>query len=394
MINFTFTRNPSVKTGVDIETAGLVQADNTLVLIGRMAASGSTAVENAPVYITNFGDPVAAATECTSLFGAASELGSMVVAAIKAVQLSDNPSPAYPKLRVIPMASTKVDTDLAAALAANQSVPMPFVVTPFASSDATARTALRAHLNLISGQDRGDNGQFGSFGVMASVGTPSSVITDGLAAASEKIMIASLPDTGGANTVPQVAAAFAAMCAACGVPFLPLNGLSIGGLVQPASRADWHVAGDTGSASLVLDAGVTPLVCGDDGAIRLPRSVTTYRPTSSIEANSYFDMQDWQVLYYYRQNAYALAQQTRYKRAKATDKKLLALKSELVVLAKTFEALEMFQYVDSLASQFTVTRQASNRSAAVYILPVNVVPGFHNKGIGIEGTTQFDSFTL
>jgi phage tail sheath gpL-like len=396
MINFNFTRVPSTKVGIDIETAGLVPGDNTLVLVGRMAASGASATENVPLFITNFGDPVAALAECTPLFGATSELTEMVIAAINGNFKSDNPSPVFPKIRVIPMANAKADTDLAAALTANAAIPMPFVAIPFPSSDATARTAFLAHLTLISGMDRGSNGQFGSFGVMASLGTPSAVQTDGTTAMSEKLMIASLPDSAGtpANKVHQVAAAYAAVCASCGLPFLPLNGISVGGLVPPASHADWHTAGDAGSASLVLDAGVSPLMSGDSGVVRIMRSVTSYRPSSAVEAASYYDMQDWQSLYYFRANAFALAQQPRYLRAKATDKKLLALKSELIGVAKILEALEVFQYIDQLASQFTVTRPANNRNGGVYNIPVNVVPGFHNKGIGIEGTNQFDSFTL
>ena len=44
----TFTRNPSTKINVDTIVTGLIPADNTLVLIGRMASSGSSATANAP----------------------------------------------------------------------------------------------------------------------------------------------------------------------------------------------------------------------------------------------------------------------------------------------------------------------------------------------------------
>ena len=102
-------------------------------------------------------------------------------------------------------------------------------------------------------------------------------------------------------------------------------------------------------------------------------------------------MQDYQVLYYARKNYFITASQPRYKQAKATIQKLQALKSELIQICKNLEALDMLQYVDKFAGSFTVDRSPTNRHAALYRVPVNVTPGFANKGIALVATTAFDS---
>ena len=123
----------------------------------------------------------------------------------------------------------------------------------------------------------------------------------------------------------------------------------------------------------------------------LSKILCFYGVTRSCANIAYYDIQDWQVIYYLRKNIFVIASQPRYKQAKATIQKLQALKSELLQACKDLEALEMLQYVDKFAGSFTVDRQPTNRHAAVYKIPVNVVPGFHNKGLALVGTTTFDS---
>ena len=395
MSTFTFTRTPSTKVAVSTSLSGLVKADNELIIIGRRGASGGSATNSSPVQISNFGDPLAAQTKCDGLFGASAEISEMVVAAINS-NLYGSKDPAYPTIKAICMANTATSSDLAALLAANIALPMPFVVTPFPVTDSTALTALKSHVEAISKSDRGQNGQFGSFGFMATDGTLSAATTAGISAASQNICVPWLRDsaTTKANKIHVLAASYAATCAANGTPFFPLNGVKLGGLVAPVSPADWHTGGDTGTVSLGLDSGVVPLTVLSDGSVHISRSITSLRTIPASADASYFDMQDWQSLYYYRKNAYLLAQQPRYAVAKATDSKLKALGSELISLAKQFEQLEIFQNVDKLVKDFDVQRSPTNRSAAIYTIPVNVVPGFHNQGIDVIGTTKYDSFIL
>ena len=118
------------------------------------------------------------------------------------------------------------------------------------------------------------------------------------------------------------------------------------------------------------------------------------RRVAGVADNAYFDMQDWQVLYLFRKNAFNISQQPNFKRAKATVAKARALKRELLAIARSMETLEMLQFIEQLANEFTFRRAADNRSAFIFEVPLNVVPGFHNKGIGLIGTTKFDLLTI
>lgn len=391
--NFTFTRAPSVKTRAKIVTSGLVAADNALVIIGHMAASGSTATAGTPISIDAYGDEVAAATECTTKFGASSEAGAMVVAAIKAVKFSDIESKVYPPIKVIPLANGDTSSALAASLAANITLPMPFVALCYNASDATASAALKAHLAAISGDDRGLLAQFGSFGFIGADGTTTATVAGyGTTAATENIIIPWLKDSAGtkANKVYEVSAAVAAVAAANGLPFYSMSGIKVGGLVAPVSAADWQTPGDAGTSALGLAGGVTPLEVNASGEVTISRLITTRVTVSGTVDADYYDLADWQVLYYLRKQAYVLAQKPRYKRAKASDTKIKALLSEIIQACKKMEELEMLQHVDLFADQFTATRSLTNRNAAVYSIPVNVIPAFENKGIELLGSDQFD----
>lgn len=392
----SFTRNPSTKIPVDIETSSLSTADNQLVIVGHMASSGSTATANVPYTVNNYGDSTLALAECITQFGTGSEVGGMVVAAIKASEGTDLDPILFPPIIVIPIAHAT--TTIAAALNANIALPMPFLVSPYPASDSTNLAALQTFAEAISASDKGANGQFGSFAFAATDEDTSPASAEGVATASPNVMIGWLRDLQGskANTTQNVAAALAAICASNGIPFNPLNDVVVGGLVAPTSSADYHTDGDAGTVALGLASGLIPLKTSTGGQILISRTVTTSRRDPSQADTAYYDMQDFQGLYYYRKNAYALTKQPRYKRSKAFNQKLLALKSELIHLAKTLEKDPYFitQNVDLLAQLFTVSRPANNRSAAVYAVPLNIVPGFHNKGIAVTGTDMFDLLTV
>ncbi|MFV8250245.1 hypothetical protein [Bdellovibrio bacteriovorus] len=396
MAEIVFSRSPSTKAQIRIETAGLVAADDTLVIVAKKLEAG-TAIVGKALQIENYGDPVAALAECTPLFGAASEITEMVVSAIKAVQSTDLPTKMFPKLVVIPMAHDSVNTAVETVLAENLNLPMPFVALAYPLTDTVAMTALRTHLRAISGGDRGRNGQFGSFGFMATDAALATAAPAGEAAGDVTILGPWLRDTDAVkkNKIHQVAAAVAAVCAANGIPYLPLNDTVVGGLIPPAKTTDFHSEGDTGSAALGLESGLMPLMVSAKGEIQISRSVTTKRVEANTPDKSYFDLQDWQVLYYLWKQVYYLSREPRYKNAKMTDDKIQALLSEIIATCKTLEAapFNMVQRVDELMSSFGWKRSDLNRSAAIYEIPVNVVPGFHNKGMNIIGTDKFDVLT-
>lgn len=389
---FTFTRNPGIKVSVATEIAGLVTADSDLTIFGNIGAVAGTAALGAVFTVQNYGDPVAALAECNLAFGASAQVTEMVIAAIKANLFTDLVNKTFPKIKVVPMASGATSAGLAAVLAPLIATPMPFIVLPYPSTDALALTAIKNQITAINASDRGDNGQFGSFAFLATDADVAIATPSGLSAASEGIVIPYLRDlaTVKSNKIHAVASAYAAVCAGNGIPFLPINGAKIGGLIAPVNAVDYLTAGDAGSIALALDAGLSPMQISVGGDVLAVRSITTRRPVTSVPEIAYYDMQDWQVLYYLRKNCYVTAIQPRYKQSKATSVKILALKSEFIGICKTMEGLEMLQNVDLFVDQFTAIRSVTNRHAAIYKVPVNVVPGLHNIGVGLVATTQFD----
>lgn len=393
--NPSFTRVPSTKVGVSVISEGLVGAQNTLVIIGHQASTPGSATNYVPYTVENFGDAAAVVAEMVTQFGTASEIGQMVVAAINANAEEENDqSQVFPPIVVIPLAHG--DTDVNLALTPNINMPMPYLAVWFDANDSTNTGKLKTFLNTISGDDRGQNGQFGSFAVQGTQDSVSEVPGYGTAAASQNLMIGWLRDSSEstANTSAEIAAWLAALVAANPVPYNPMNDIGGGGLNAPVNQSDWHTPGDSGTEEIGLAAGVIPLMTYPDGTIHISRTVTTYNTSAEVPATAYYDYQDWAVLYCFRLNVWTDAQNPNFKNVRATQARIKALRSLMIAQAKIFEGLEMFQYVDQLVSQWLITIPPANRYAAVYQLPVNVVPGFMNKGIGIQGTTQFDQFVI
>jgi phage tail sheath gpL-like len=361
------------------------------VIIGNIGSVAGTAALGAAIGIDNFGDPVAAAAECVLKFGAGSQIQEMVVAAISGVLYSDIQNPSYPAIQVVPMANNATSASLATLLPTLLSMQAPYVVVGFKGTDSVAQAALQSYVQALSALDRGRLGQFGSFGFMALDEDTSTATPVGLLSASQNMCFPWLRDlaTVKANKPHQVSAAYAAVCASLGVPYLPLDGVRVGGLVPPVAAIDRHTDGDTGTADLGLASGLSPLF-SSGSTVTISRAITALVTVTNVQDAAYFDMQDWQVLYFLRLNAYNIALQPRYRIAKNSLDKRNALKSELFEMCLLAQDLGMLQFVEKFAGQFTASVSPTNRSAAIFRVPTNVVPGFHNKGVEIDGTTQFD----
>ncbi len=379
----------SVADGVDgAQATGMAFA---VTVQGIDFAEAGTATNAEAVQIQNIGDDVAAlTTEVNGLFGAGSELAEMVIAANDGVLFSDLDPLLLAPIKAIAMDDAEVDAT--ATLAANSTLPMPFGALGFPSTDATNLSAYKDHMVAISKSDRGDQGQFGSFGFMHSDQDLATVVPIAEGVARQEIMLPWLRDLAVTkkNKSHEVAAAVCMVCASNIVPFLPLNAIKVGKLEAPDDKSDFHTPGDAGTISVGLAAGLLPLNVDNGGNVRITRTVTASRRVVGTPDANYFDMQDWQVLYLFRKNAFNMTQQPNFLRAKGTVQKAEAMRRELLAIAKQMETAEMLQNVDQLADQFTFRRASDNRHAWIFEVPLNVVPGFHNKGIGEIGTTQFD----
>ena len=357
---------------------------------GAAAVEVGTAPSRVAVQIENMGSISDLEAEVDGLFGAGSQLGSMLVAGAKAAKFTQIDPLLLPPVKAIPL---DFDTpDLVGVLADNETLAMPFAATGFSVTDSTNLTDFKNHMIAISKSDRGDFGQFGSFGFVGGRDTLGTMTPIGEGLATETMLVSYLRDSAvtPVQTDAEQAGALVILSAANPIPYNPLNDAIVGGFQAPVDKDDYHTPGDSGTISVSLAAGLVPMRIDAGGNVRISRTVTASRRVASIADANYYDMQDWQVLYFLRTNCYNLSKQPQFVRAKGSTAKANSLRSGIIAILRSMEGLEMLQFVEELADQVTVKQDPTNRSAFIYTIPVNVIPGFHNKGMGIIGTTEFD----
>lgn len=371
--------------------SGLPSDVQEVLLIGH-AASGATGIYEV-IEIDNSGDLTAASGEAITKFGAGSELAKMVIAAVRA----NSGESTLPQLKCVPLLST--DTGFGPsdeALTAVKQVKAEFVVSPYDGTDATLRGKLKDAMLEMSGAQRVHNDQYGSIGVIAnySVTSPSSLP----AFDTQYLCGVWLRDTGTpAYLLGELAAACAAKMAGNIVPFNPLDRETINGITAPETRSDWITVGAGLESESCLDQGWTPLFVKPNAEVAFVRTVTgrlTQNGDGITEVTAYYDVQDFQTLYYWRKTLFARFSQADFNQRKASEQTAKEIKSECIRLATAFQDQNMFQAVDELAKQFQVERNASDRHRFDVKTPVNVIPGLHVIAINVEATTEFDTITI
>lgn len=374
----------------------LPSANQEVLLIGHRgagAASG-TAVSYAVKTISNCADADAAKTEAEGYFGVGSELAKMVIAAVNANELVAGST--FPQLKCVPLLSTDADFGAAdAALTAVKHVKAEFVVSPYEGvvANAALTTKLKDTAAAMSGAQRVENNQFGTFGVIfnrtddpADLPEPDTQYLIGYA----------LRDNGTPTySVAESAAACAALQAANTFPFNPLDDVVIGGITAPADLADRFSVGAGLDSETVLTQGWTPLKVKPNGDVAFVRTVTTRTTIDGITAaTAYYDVQDFQVLYFWRKTLFTRWSQTDLKQAKASADTAKLILSEALRLAHVFQDSNAFQAVDQLAKQFKVQRSSSDRHRFDVLTPVNVIPGLHVIATQVQAGVQFDTLSL
>jgi len=364
-----------------------------VLLIGKKHASSGTATAYEVVEISNSGDLEAGKAEAETKFGAGTELAKMVEAAIRA----NLGASTYPKLKCVPLASSDTDFGSAdVALTAAGRVKAEFIVSPFDGDDATLRNKLETKAQEMSGAQRVENGQYGTMGVVFNrdVADPANLPSPD----SEFLVAVWMPDSGTPDySIGEMAAAAAARIAANVVPFNPVDDLTINGIDAPADMAEWITVGAGLESETALEKGWTPLYVKPNGEVAFVRSVTTritVDADGTTDVTAYYDVQDFQVLYFWRKTLKTRFSQADFKRRKASNETAREARSEMIRLAKLFEAQGMFQAVDKLAPYFLVERSTSDRHRLDYKTPVNVIPGLHVMAGNIVATTQFDKLTI
>jgi len=371
---------------------GTPSANQEVLLIGHAAvgipASGLYVVQS----VNNSGDLVAASGECATKYGQGSELQKMVLAAIKANQDTG----IYVSLKAVALASTDTDFGTAdAALLAVEDVKAEFIVSPYDGQSTTNRDKLKVAAQVMSGPNRVHNNQFGTMGVLANqnVSDPSTLFK------FDTQFLAGIwfPDASPTVSLGEVAAAAAAKIASNVAPFNPLDDVSISQLPAPALDTDWITVGFGLESEVCLNQGWTPLKVKPNGEVAFVRTVTgriSADGTGTPVVTAYYDIQDFQVLYYWRKTLYTRFSQPDFKQRKASAEAAREIKSEAIRLASLFEDQQMFQAVAQLGKQFQVVRSSSDRHRFDVKTPVNVIPGLHVIATNIEATTQYDELSI
>lgn len=384
-------KTPGRPVEIEFEaTTGLASANQELLLFGR-AGPGATGVDTV-VTINNVGDPVAAQTEAETKFGVGSELAKMVVAAVNAnIAAGRTNSPA---IKCVPMLDSQADWGTAdSTLTAAINVKAEFIVSPFDGVNTTLTNKLKSHCATVSGAQRVENNQFGSIGVAANFNTsdPANLTSPD----SQYLSLVYMRDSAPAITLGELAAAYAATLAGNAVPFNPANNLVLGNIVAPVTTTDNLSIGAGLESETVLNKGWCPLKVKPNGEVAIVRSVTTRITTNGVTAvGSYYDVQDFQVLYYWRKAVWTRLNQPDLTNTKRSVRNANVIKSEALRIAKLFEAQAMFQSVNELAPQFTVTSSLTDRNRFDLVTPVNVIPGLMVVATTIKASTQFDTISV
>ncbi len=377
---------------------GLPSDTQELMLVGHRgnsAASGASGYPNyTVVQIANVADVTACSGEVATKFGDGSELAKMVLAAVRANEAGGT----HPAIKAIPLAFADADFGAAdAALTAAKRAKAEYLVSCYAGESSTLRTKLFDAATVMSGPDRTSNNQFGTFGVVhiRAVTDPSTLPSPD----TYNGIVTWMPDTGSglnapAYSVGEIASAAAAMMASNGIPFNPLDNVTIPGVAAPALDTDWITVGPGLESEVALVLGITPLRVKANGEVAFVRTVTTRTTFNGTPVNSYYDVQDFNVLFFWRKTVYTRASQPDFTNVKASLAAAKDFKSEMIRLANVFETEGMFQAVNQLAKDFAVERSETDRSTFECLIPVNVIPGLHNILVRVEAGTQFDSFTV
>lgn len=374
---------------------GLPSDEQELILIGHRGASGasgSSGISNyAAIEISNVADVAAASTEVATKFGDGAELSKMVLAAVRANEAAGT----HPAITAIPLPFNVTDFGPSdEALTTAKRIPgKTYLVSPYEGDEPTLLGDLVTAAQVMSGPERTENQQFGTFAVahIRSVTDPASLPSPD----TYNAIVTWLPDTGSPTySVGEVAAACAAVMAANGRPYNPLDNVVIPGVAAPADSSEWITVGAGLESESALDKGITPLRVKANGEVSFVRTVTTRITYNGVDVTAYYDVQDFNVLFDWRKTVYTRASQSDFVNVKASQEKASDFKGEMIRLAGVFQTLGMFQAVEQLAKYFQVQRSESDRSTFEAVTPVNVIPGLHNILVRVEAGVQFDTFTV
>lgn len=371
----------------------LANVANTLVLIGSMGptggpSGGGTASGNQVPYtavsIANVASVTAASGEVGTKFGNNSVIANMVLAAVTALAPGSN----FPPITAIPLPQGATGFGTALTVVLDKLPSVEFVATQFDANDSVNRPLLIAEVTAMSGAQRTSNNQFGTFAVMANT-TQATVSSLPQPSVQFFVGVYLYDSSGNPYSVGQIAAATAAIMAANPVPFNGLDNVVVPGVSAPVNMNDWISVGGGLQSELILEQGFTPLRVLPNGTVAFVRTIT-----SRLNTAVYLDVQDFQVLYYFRDVVATRFSQPDFVNQKASALEAASAKGEIIGLMQTFEDQGMFEGVSELAKQVIVQTNPVQTSRFDVYVPVTVVPNLHEIATDVVAGTQFDQFSV
>lgn len=400
---FPDQKTPSRPIGLTFGESGELASDNQEVtLVGHLPVEGNSLGPYERYTVQNSGDPDAAFAELEDITGGEdSELTKMVIAAINANRVASEGATSFPRLHVIGIANGRPDFGPAnEAMKEADRYKTEYLVSPYDFSVDSNRNLLRDQAIAMSSGLRTDNRQFGTFGVAFNRSIED--FADFPAMDKYNMILAYLRDTGAGDLAPDLsiaecAAKVAARLASRLPPFNPMDSVSVGDLAVPKKKKDWLTIGGAMESEALLNKGILPLYSRPDGYSAFVRTVTTRISTddsATPNTYSYIDVQDFNVLFYWRRAQYERFAQRDWKERKASEKTAGDYLGELIKLGDAFQDGGMFQNMDKLAPLFKVGRSTTDRSKFLSRTPVNVIPGLHGLGNNTVAGTFFDTISL
>lgn len=234
-------------------------------------------------------------------------------------------------------------------------------------NDATTLTALRTHLDNVSGplEQRGAIGIYGHTGTLANATTLASGVNSG--------RISGMLVPSAYHMAYEVAAAYGAVVASEEDPARPLNTLALTGIAVPPlanrlSRTEQENA---------LYNGVTPSEVGPGDKVQIVRAVTTYTlDPQSVPDISLLDLTTIRTLDYVRK-ACRERISLRFPREKLSARTPDKVRGELLDVLFKLEELEIVEMVEANKAAVLVERDLQDPNRLDARIPVDVVNGLH-----------------
>lgn len=264
------------------------------------------------------------------------------------------------------------DPTLATALAVVFAAGHNIIITPW--NDATNLTALRDHLNSVSGPLE----KRGCIGIAAHVGTLGAATTLAPTINSGRISLLLVPTA--YENVFEIAAAYGAVVASEEDPAMPLNTLPLTGiaanpLANRLSRTEQENA---------LNNGVAPSEVGPGDMVQIVRAITTYmKDPSNTPDISLLDLTTIRSLDYGRK-ALVNRLSLRFGRSKKSARVKAQMLEEVFDVCYKLEELEIWENIDANKAGFIIEDDLQDPNRVNIRIPADVVNGLHVTGMRID----------